>query len=102
MCLDVQREGDRAVIATRADVVASAVPEMRSALRDLVRAGVREMVIDLSRTGMMDSSGLGLLLSAFNSLRTVGGSLSVVNASEDLLELFRTLRINQHFPVSGA
>jgi anti-anti-sigma factor len=51
---------------------------------------------------MIDSSGLGLLFSAFNSLRAVGGTLSVVNASEDVLDLFRTLRINQHFPVSGA
>jgi anti-anti-sigma factor len=102
MIFDVQRDGDCAVVATRADVVASVVPELRPALRDLVRSGVRNMVIDLAGAGMIDSSGLGLLLSAFNSLRAVGGALSVVNASEDVLDLFRTLRINQHFPVSGA
>jgi ABC-type transporter Mla MlaB component len=51
---------------------------------------------------IIDSSGLGLLLSAFNSLRAVDGSLSVVNASPDMLDLCRILRINQHFPVSGA
>ena len=102
MIFEVQREGDRVVVATRGDVVASGASELRPALCDLVRSGVRNLVIDLSATTMVDSSGLGLLLSAFNSVRAVGGAFSVVNASPELLDLFRTLRINQHFPVSGS
>jgi anti-anti-sigma regulatory factor len=49
----------------------------------------------------MDSRGIGLLISAHNSLRKVGGTLAVVHASKDILELLHTMRIHQHFSVSG-
>ena len=101
MTFEIQREGERAVVSPRGDLVASAVPLLRPAMRDLVRGGVRELVVDLSGTSMIDSTGLGLLLSAFNSLRAAGGSLAVTNASEEILNLLQSLRIHQHFPVAG-
>jgi anti-sigma B factor antagonist len=101
MNFEIRREGETAVVATHGDVVASSVPELRPALGELVRGGLRDMVLDLADTAMIDSTGLGLLLSAFNSLHKVQGKFAVVNASEEILELFRTLRLHQHFPVAG-
>jgi anti-anti-sigma regulatory factor len=51
---------------------------------------------------IQDSTGIGLLIAAHNSLRKVGGKLPVIHASPDILELFQTMRIHQHFSVSGA
>jgi len=101
MSFEIRREGETAVVAMHGDVVASSVPELRPALRDLVRSGLRDMVVDLVDTTMIDSTGVGLLLSAFNSLSKVQGKFAVVNASDEILELFRTLRIHQHFRVAG-
>ena len=101
MNFEIRREGDAAVVATHGDVVASSVPELRPALRDLVRSGLRDMVVDLVDTTMIDSTGVGLLLSAFNSLSKVQGKFAVVNASDEILDLLRTLRIHQHFPIAG-
>jgi anti-sigma B factor antagonist len=101
MNFEIRREGETAVVATHGDLVASSVPELRPALRDLVRSGLRDMVVDLADTTMIDSTGVGLLLSAFNSLSKVQGKFAVVNASEEILGLFRTLRIHQHFAVAG-
>jgi anti-anti-sigma regulatory factor len=42
-----------------------------------------------------------LLISAHNSLKKVGGQLAVIHASTDILELFQTMRMHQHFSVSG-
>ena len=50
---------------------------------------------------MLDSAGLGLLIAAHNSLQKVGGEMSVVKASPDILELLTTMRIHQHFRISG-
>ena len=91
----------RAVIRPEADVVAASVADLRSRMRDLIGAGVRDLVVDLSAVQMVDSAGLGLLISAHNSLRKAGGHISVVHASPDVYELFRTMRIHQHFSVSA-
>ncbi len=81
--------------------MAASIPELRSKMRGIVEEGVRELVIDLAEVQMVDSSGIGLLISAYNSLRKVGGRLAVIHASADILELFQTMRMHQHFSVSG-
>src|SRR5690348_14155101 len=98
---EIRRENDAVVLAPKGDVVASTAPPLRGVMRDLVRAGVAEQVVDLAGTNMIDSTGLGLLISAFNSLQASGRRFAVVHASEQILELFRNMRMHQHFPVSG-
>jgi len=98
----VTREDNKAVIRPAGDnIVAASVPELRSKMRGIVDEGVSEMVVDLTDVQMVDSSGIGLLISAYNSLRKLGGHMAVINASAEILELFRTMRMHQHFSVSG-
>src|SRR5579863_7695315 len=98
----VTREDNRAVVRPSGEtIVAATIPELRLQLRGAVDEGVRELVIDLAGVRMVDSSGLGLLIAAHNSLRKVGGQLAVIHASNDLLELFRSMRMHQHFSVTG-
>ena len=100
--IEVTREENRAVVHPSGEtIVAATLPELRAKMRDMVDGGVRDLVIDLAAVRMVDSSGLGLLIAAHNSLRRVGGQLAVIHASNDLLELFRSMRIHQHFSVSG-
>jgi len=89
------------VFQPEGDIVAASANELRGKLRDLVNNGARQLVIDLEKTKMVDSVGLGLLIASHNSLQKVGGQLSIVRASADILELLTTMRIHQHFSVSG-
>jgi anti-anti-sigma factor len=97
----VTRKDAQVVVQPPGDVVAATVPELRTALRGAIGDGALELTIDLSNAQMIDSTGIGLLISAHNSMRKMGGHLAVVHASGDILELFRAMRIHQHFGVSG-
>ncbi len=97
----VIQEDDRTVVQPAGDVVAALLPELRSVLRGAVAGGTRELVVDLARAHMVDSSGLGLLIAAHNSMRKSGGRLSVVHASPEVFDLLRTMRMHQHFSISG-
>ena len=50
MNFEIRREGETAVVAMHGDVVASSVPELRPALRDLLRSGLRDMVVSARST----------------------------------------------------
>ncbi|MCX6593470.1 MAG: ATP-binding protein [Acidobacteria bacterium] len=89
------------VLRPTGDVVASAVPGLRAEMRDLVQAGTKQLIVDLRNVHMVDSAGLGLLIAAHNSLKKIGGEMSVIQASADILELLTTLRMNQHFSIQG-
>lgn len=89
-----------AMVFPAGDVVAACIPELRSTLRETLAKGARQMTIDFTRVEMVDSTGIGLLISAHNSMSKSGGKLAVINASGEILELFHSMRIHQHFPVS--
>lgn len=100
--IELIRENDKAVIRPAGEeVVAASAPEFRSKLFGVLEEGVRELVVDFVNVRMVDSAGIGLLLHANSLLRKLGGRLAVVHVSKDVLDLFRLMRIHQHFSVSG-
>jgi anti-anti-sigma factor len=69
-------ENSKAVIQLEGDLVSISLPPLRSKMREMVGAGVRHLTVDLAKVQMVDSAGLGLLMSAHNSLRKTGGAAS--------------------------
>jgi anti-anti-sigma factor len=94
-------EQTQAVVHPAGDVVAASIGALRQEMQAMMSAGVRQMTVDLTDVRMIDSRGIGLLISAHNSLHKQGGTLAVVHASKDILDLLRTMRIHQHFSVTG-
>jgi anti-anti-sigma factor len=90
-----------AVVKPNGDLVAAHLPELRSQLREIVASGIVRLTLDLAGAQSVDSAGIGLLISAHNSMKKAGGELSVIHASKDILELLRTMRIHQRISVSG-
>jgi anti-anti-sigma factor len=90
-----------ATVKLEEDLVAAKLPALRSRLREMTASGIQHLTLDLADVQAVDSTGIGLLVSAHNSLKKAGGELAVIHASKDILELFRTMRIHQHFSVSG-
>lgn len=95
------QEVTAAVVQLEGDLVAPRLPALRSKLQAMLGAGIVHLTLDLASTRMVDSAGIGLLIAAHNSLKKAGGELTVIHVSKDILDLFRTMRIHQHFSVSG-
>ena len=60
---------------------------------------VTDVTIDLAGVDIVESVGLGLVIATHNSLSHKGGKLTVINASDDVFQLFKTMRLDQHFEV---
>jgi anti-sigma B factor antagonist len=83
------------------DITASSAPKIRVELKNLIAEGVRDLVIDLINTRVVDSTGIGLLVATHNSLLRLNGKLSLKNVSQELLELLKAFRLDKHFSMSG-
>lgn len=59
--------------------------------------GPRRVVVDLARVQLMNSSGLGMLVSALTSLRNAGGDLRLAAVSERIQSLFVITRLASVF-----
>ena len=76
----------------------------RQELKDLVQAalerGDRRLLIDFSRTGYIDSSGLGALVSISKRIREAGGELRLSGLNEDLRSLFELTKLDTLFSIA--
>lgn len=97
----IVRTGERAVVRFAGDLTSSTVLHVRPKLGALMGDGVRELVFDFGRTLFVDSSGIGMLLSAHNWLSKAGGRIGVIEASEEMLSLFRAMRLDKRFAIGG-
>jgi len=93
----IERDNDKVTLRPSGkSILAATVPDLRSKLRWIIDDGVCDVVVDLSSVQTVDPSGMELLISAFNSLRKVGGQFSVINASAEILGSYESMRTNQH------
>jgi anti-anti-sigma factor len=97
----VNQHDGSVLITPNTDIVASHSQTLRSTLWEEIEQGTTHIVVDLQYVEMVDSFGLGILISAQNSLRTQGGHLTVINVSEDLLRLLQLMRLDKHFVVQA-
>jgi len=76
------------------------VPLLKDAMREACGRKGR-IVLDLKEVPMMDSSGLGALVTLHVSARTRGCTLEVVNASKQILQLFSMTNVLSLFEATG-
>jgi anti-sigma B factor antagonist len=75
----------------------------RHELKDLIQAaldnGERRVLVDFSKTGYIDSSGLGALVSISKRIREAGGELRLSGLNEDLRSLFELTKLDTLFTI---
>jgi anti-anti-sigma factor len=97
----IVRTGGQAVVTFDGDLTSSTVLEVRPKLVELMAAGVTEFVFDFRNTILVDSSGIGMLISAHNRVSKTGGKVEVVEASEEVASLFQAMRLDRRFRIGG-
>ena len=77
LVLTTETEGDRAVIAIKGELDAYTAPGVEEQIANLVGRRINNIVLDLSETGFLDSSGLRAILTAHRRLASEEGSLTL-------------------------
>ncbi|HNT33736.1 MAG TPA: STAS domain-containing protein [bacterium] len=95
------REGNRATVKPTQRFTASLSEQLKPELKDLVDQGVAEVIFDLLGVDDIDSISIGLIVSTHNSLKKLGGVVRVINVCDDIISLFKTMRLDQHFTIQG-
>jgi anti-anti-sigma factor len=78
----------RVVVAVHGAVDLFAAPELKRRLIEAVDRGTSEIILDLSATEFLDSTGLGALLATYKRLSVRGGRLVVVLGETSVVRVF--------------
>ena len=74
--------------------------ELKTVVQEALDNGERKFLIDFSKTGYIDSSGLGALVSISKRIREQGGDLRLSGLNEDLRSLFELTKLDTLFAIA--
>jgi anti-sigma B factor antagonist len=97
---EIKRDGKRLVVTPEGELVASTVADLKGELQRALDEGAGEMEFDLATTTTLDSSGIGLLIAAYNSLSARQGSVKVTGVSDDIFRLLQSMRLDKRLNVA--
>jgi anti-sigma B factor antagonist len=76
--------------------------ELKQKVLDALEAGSRKFLIDFTKTGYIDSSGLGVLVSLSKKIRDEGGDLRLAGLNDDLKTLFELTKLDTLFAITDS
>ena len=74
--------------------------ELKQKVLDALDGGTNKFVIDFTKTGHIDSSGLGVLVSLSKKIREQGGDLRLAGLNDDLQTLFELTKLDTLFSIA--
>jgi anti-sigma B factor antagonist len=72
-----------------------AAPMLRDLIASIVDSGVNKIVVELSSTEFVDSSGLGALISGLKATRQAGGDLRIAAPTSQVEAVLTLTRLNR-------
>jgi anti-sigma B factor antagonist len=75
-------------------------PDIRPTIEALVVEKRMRIVVDVSALRLIDSSGVGVIVSLFKRAKAYGGELKIQGLRDQPLTIFRLLRLDRVFSIS--
>jgi anti-sigma B factor antagonist len=72
---------------------------LRNAVRELIAAGKKKIVLNLAHIDYIDSSGVGELVSSFTAVRNAGGDLKLLNLTRKVHDILNVTKLYTVFDV---
>ena len=91
----IKKDGDWTVIALDGAINFECTDKVKSVFENVILDGEYFVKLDLKNVPASNSSGIGIILMLYKNLKKRGGALEVKGISNNLLEMFRLLKIDK-------
>lgn len=88
---------DVVVLILKGNLDALTAPDLRPTIDDLVSSRKTKVIFDLKDLKLIDSSGVGAIVSLFKRVRMLGGDVKIACLANQPKEIFRLLRLDRAF-----
>ncbi len=94
-----EQDGAMCVLTLEGEVDVYTAPALKEKLVDNIERGCSNVLVDMERVTFIDSSGLGVLVSALRRARERGGSVRILCTRDNILKIFRITGLDKVFPI---
>ena len=95
------RQGEGCVVVEASGRLVAGEPstQLRDLVKRLTAEGARSFVFNLAGVSYVDSSGLGLLLSIYATVRGQGGDVKLANIGDRVKDLLKMTKLTDVFQI---
>ena len=86
-------------MAVSGEVDVHTAGQLGAALDTVIDAGALQLVVDLTDTSFLDSTGLSVLVRALSRVRSDAGSLRIVAPADRIAKVFRLTGLDTTMPL---
>ena len=87
-----------AILELKGDITGTTIDqEFSNTLHKLLAEGKKNIIIDLKETGFVNSSGLGMLIGGYTTMKNSGGDLKLANATQKIESLLVITKLTSVF-----
>ncbi len=93
----LRKEGNVVIVDLQGRMAMGEVEEFRAKWSEAIATGSKQLIINLSRVTMMDSSGIGTMIRCHSAMSASGGTIRVVGANTTVRQAFKVTRLDKVF-----
>lgn len=99
MLIDTENKDDGVIIRLNGRIIGDSVIELKQAIDEQIKSGIKWIILDLEEVSLMDSSALGIIIGAFLKLRENKGKLALLNAQKGVINVLAITKLDTLFDV---
>lgn len=92
--------GDETVVRIEGVLDAVTTPEIRPIIEAVVGEKRMAITVDVQALRLIDSSGVGVIVSLFKRAKVYGGQVKIVGLKDQPLTIFKLLRLDRVFELT--
>ncbi|MCA9550485.1 MAG: STAS domain-containing protein [Myxococcales bacterium] len=96
---DRQERGDVTIFSLKGNLDALTAPSLKKEIESLLASRKINVVFDLAGLELIDSSGVGAIVSLFKRVRTLQGDVKIARLQGQPAEIFKLLRLDKAFDI---
>lgn len=93
----LRKEGNIVIVDLQGRMAMGEVEDFRAKWSEAMATGSKQLIINLSRVTMMDSSGIGTMIRCHSAMSATGGTIKVVGANTTVRQAFKVTRLDNVF-----
>ncbi|WP_249872725.1 STAS domain-containing protein [Oceanobacillus saliphilus] len=102
LTVNVVEENEKSILNVVGEIDAYTAPKLKETLLPLTRAEGKIIEVNLENVNYMDSTGLGVFISALKSTKESNSKLMLVNLQERVLRIFEITGLDEIMDIKAA
>ncbi len=95
------KNGEIGIIELRSSLISEdIINELQDAVADFIEQGNKKLIIDLSKVNLINSIGLGSLISAYTTFTKNGGEIILTGVGKSVRNVFIITKLTEIFEIS--